>query len=132
MKKILLLLITLQALLLADFKGVNSTELETLMKQGAPVIDIRTPGEWKEGVIPGAHKIMFFDENGKYNLDRFMAALNKVVKDKNQPFILVCRTASRTKMVGNFLSKEAGYAHVKELDGGMMWGWNNQHKPIEK
>ncbi len=132
MKKILLLLITLQALLLAGFKGVNTAELETLMKQGAPVIDIRTPGEWKEGIIPGAHKIMFFDENGKYNLDKFMAQLQKIVKDKKQPFILVCRTASRTKIVGKFLGGEAGYKNVKELSGGMMWGWNNQHKPIEK
>ena len=132
MKKILLLLITLQALLLAGFTGVNTAELDALVKKGAPVIDIRTPSEWKEGIIPGAHKIMFFDENGKYDIDKFMAALNKVVSDKNQPFILVCRTASRTKMLGKFLGGEAGYANVKELSGGMMWGWNNQNKPVEK
>jgi len=132
MKKIILLLITLQALLLADFKGVNTAELESLVKQGAPVIDIRTPDEWKEGIIPGAHKIMFFDDNGEYDINKFMAALTKVVKDKNQPFILVCRTASRTKVVGQFLGTQAGYTHVKELSGGMMWGWNNLRKPIEK
>jgi rhodanese-related sulfurtransferase len=132
MKKILLLFITLQTFLLAGFTGVNTAELETLMQQGAPVIDIRTPGEWKEGVIPGAHKIMFFDDNGNYNVEKFLGELNKVVKDKNQPFILVCRTASRTKVVGQFLGQQAGYANVKELSGGMMWGWNNLRKPVER
>ncbi len=132
MKKLWLFLMLVPTLIFADFKGVDATELEALVKKGAPVIDIRTPGEWKEGVIPGAHKIMFFDERGQYNIDKFLAELNKVVKDKNQPFILVCRTASRTKMVGKFLANEAGYGKVKELSGGMMWGWNNLHKPIKK
>ncbi len=132
-KKILLLVVMLQALLLADFKGVDTAEAEKLIKSGAPVIDIRTPAEWREtGVIPGAHKIMFFDERGNYDVNQFMSEFTKVVKEKNQPFILVCRTASRTKVVGKFLANQVGYDHVKELSGGMMWGWLNQHKPVEK
>ena len=130
--KILFTLLALQALLLADFQGVNTAEAEKLMKQGAPVIDIRTPDEWKEGVIPKSHKIMFFDEQGNYDIAKFMEKFTKVVKEKNQPFILVCRTASRTKVVGDFLARQMGYTQTKELSGGMMWGWNNKHKPIEK
>ncbi len=132
MIKKLLLFIALQGLLLADFQSIDTAKAEELMKKGAPVIDIRTPSEWKEGVIPHSHKIMFFDERGNYDVAKFMEAFTKVVKDKNQPFILVCRTASRTKIVGNFLSKEVGYKEVKDLKGGMMWGWNNLHKPVEK
>ncbi len=131
-KRLILTLLMLQAILLADFKGVNTAEAEKLMKQGAPVIDIRTPGEWKEGVIPGSHKIMFFDERGNYDLDKFMGKFTQVVKDKNQPFILVCRTASRTKIVGKFLAGQMGYVQTKELSGGMMWGWLNQNKPVDK
>jgi rhodanese-related sulfurtransferase len=131
-KKIIIILLTLQALLLADFKGVDTATLEKMMKEGVPVIDIRTPEEWKEGVIPGAHKIMFFDENGNYDIPKFMHAFTKVVKDKNQPFVLVCRTASRTKMVGIFLANDLGYTKTRELSGGMVWGWNNLHKPVEK
>ncbi len=132
MLKKIILFIALQGLLLADFQSVDTQTAEKLMQQGVPVIDIRTPAEWKEGVIPHSHKIMFFDERGNYNIPKFMKAFTKVVKDKNQPFILVCRTASRTKMVGNFLSKDMGYTQTKDLKGGMMWGWNNLHKPIEK
>lgn len=132
MKKIFILLFALSTLLFADFKGVTTAQLEKMVKEGAPIIDIRTPGEWKEGVIPGSHKIMFFNENGDYDVQKFMQKFTKVVKDKNQPFILVCRTASRTKVVGNFLSKQMGYQKTRELTGGIMWGWNNLHKPISK
>jgi len=132
MKKIFLLLLTLQALLLADFKSIKTAEFETLVKNGAAIIDIRTPGEWREGVIPGSHKIMFFDEQGNYDINKFMAQFTKVVTDKNAPFILVCRTSSRTKIVGKFLAGEAGYTKVKDLDGGIMWGWLNLNKPVKK
>ena len=132
MKKIFLLLLTLQVLLLADFQSIKTAEFEALVKKGAPIIDIRTPDEWKEGVIPGSHKIMFFNEKGDYNIDKFLKQFSAVVKDKNQPFILVCRTASRTKVVGQFLANEMGYTKTKELAGGIMWGWSNFHKPVEK
>ncbi len=132
-KRLIILGTLLQSLLLADFQGVKTAELETLIKQNVPVIDIRTPGEWKEtGTIPGSHRIMFYDDRGHYDIQKWMEAFGKVVKDKEQPFVLVCRSASRTKVVGRFLANQMGYKHVKELDGGMMWGWLNSHKPVEK
>ena len=132
MKKILALLLTLHALLFADFQSIKTAEFEALVKNGAPIIDIRTPDEWKEGVVPGSHKIMFFNEKGDYNVDKFLMQFAAVVKDKNQPFILVCRTASRTKVVGQFLANQMGYTNTKELAGGIMWGWSNFNKPVEK
>lgn len=132
MKKILVLLIMLQAILFSDFKGVKTAEFEEMVKNGAAIIDVRTPGEWRDGVIPGSHKIMFFDERGNYDIEKFMSEFTQVVKDKNSPFILVCRTASRTKVVGKFLSGQMGYTQVKELTGGIMWGWSNLNKPVTK
>ncbi len=132
MKKIFLLLLTLQALVFADFKSVKTAEFEKMVKNGAPIIDIRTPGEWKEGVIPGSHKIMFFDEKGNYDIAKFMEKFTKVVKDKNSPFILVCRTSSRTKVVGKFLANQEGYLKTRDLADGIMWGWANFKKPLEK
>lgn len=132
MKKIIIILVMLQAMLVADFKGIKTAEFEEMVKNGAPIIDIRTPDEWKEGVIPGSHKIMFFDEQGNYDVNKFLSELSKVVKDKNAPFILVCRTASRTKVVGQFLANQVGYTQTKELLGGIMWGWSNFNKPVTK
>ena len=126
-KKILLLIVTLQAILFADFTSIGADDLKKLQAENVPVIDIRTPGEWKEtGVIPGSHKIMFFDERGNYNVQKFLDALHKVAPDKNKPVVLVCRTASRTKIVGDFLSKQVGYKKVKDLKGGIMFGWNGK------
>jgi rhodanese-related sulfurtransferase len=122
LSKILTLLFILGISLYADFEGIKKDKMDLLHSKGAPIIDIRTPEEWKEtGIIKDSHKIMFFSEDGKYDIPKFLDALSKAVKDKNQSFILVCRTASRTKMVGNFLSKEVGYKNVKELTGGITY-----------
>ncbi len=132
-KKIIFTILALQALLLAQFQGANSSQMLELHKHGAAIIDIRTPSEWKQtGVIPGATKIMFFDENGAYDIDKFMSEFIKVVKDKNQPVILVCRTANRTKTVGNFLSNDMGYKNIKELSGGITFGWINEGRKTVK
>lgn len=129
LKKIALTLLTLQALLLADFKAIDAGELKKMEAQGVPVIDIRTPGEWKEtGVIPGAHKIMFFDERGNYDVQKFLDQLSKVAPDKSKPIIIYCRTASRTKVVGKFLADQVGYKQVRELGGGIMFGWKGDLK----
>ena len=126
-KKIVIALFALQALLLADFSGIDASQLKELQKQNIPVIDIRTPGEWREtGVIPGAHKIMFFDERGGYDVQKFLDTLHKVAPDKNKPVVIYCRTASRTKIVGDFLAKQVGYKDVKELKGGIMFGWHDK------
>ncbi|MCH9814232.1 MAG: rhodanese-like domain-containing protein [Epsilonproteobacteria bacterium] len=104
-----------------------------LQKEGAAIVDIRTPGEWEQtGVIPGTTKIMFFDDRGSYNIEKFMAEFTKVVKDKNQPFVLVCRTASRTKVVGHFLTNDMGYTKARELGGGIMFGWLNENRKTVK
>ncbi len=131
MKKILLLLALAYTFLLADFKGVDAAQLETLAKQGVPVIDIRTPSEWREtGIIPGSHLIMFYDYQGRYDLAKWMSAFKKVVKNKHQPFILVCRSASRTKTVGRYLAHELGYDKAMELTDGIMFGWIAKGKPV--
>jgi rhodanese-related sulfurtransferase len=131
-KKMMILALVLQSILFADFKEVSVSELEKMMKKNVAVIDIRTPGEWKEtGVIKGAHKIMFFDDHGRYNVDNWMKEFTKYIKDKNQPFVLVCRTASRTKMVGKFLDQQMGYKHVNDLKGGIM-RWIRSDKEVVK
>ena len=132
-KKIIFTLLTLQTFLLAQFQGANANEMLELHKNGAAIIDIRRVAEWEEtGVIPGTTKMTFFDEQGGYDIDKFMGELKKVVKNKNQPIVLVCRTANRTKVVGNFLTNDMGYKNVKELSGGITFGWINEGKKTVK
>jgi len=122
MKKIVLLLISVISLF-ADFKHIDYKDIKTLGKD-VVLIDIRTPSEWKEtGVVPGSKKIMFFNEKGKYDVNSWLKEFSKYVKDKNQPFVLVCRTGSRTNMVGNFLDKQLGFKNVYDLKGGITFGY---------
>ena len=110
------LLITATALM-AELQNIWVTK--DFLNKDIKIIDIRTPGEWREtGIIQGAHTIMFFDEKGKFNVEEFLAKLNKIVK-KDEQFALICRTGSRTAEIAKFLSNEFGYK-VINLGGGMM------------
>ncbi len=120
LKKVIFGILVLQVFLFAEFKHIDAKQMLELYKNGTPLIDIRTPAEWNEtGVIPGSTKIMFFDQNGNYNIKKFMSEFTKVVKDTNQSFVLICRSANRTKTVGNFLDKELGYKHTNDFEGGI-------------
>jgi len=103
--------------LMAELQNVWVTK--DFLKKDIKIIDIRTPGEWREtGVVKGSYTIMFFDERGKFNVPEFLEKLNKVVK-KGEQFALICRTGSRTTEISRFLSAELGY-NVINLRGGMM------------
>lgn len=61
-----------------------------------------------------------------------MDKFTKIIKNKNQPFILVCAHANRTKILGELLSKEYGYKNVYELDGGIKHGWIYKKNKVVK
>ena len=130
MKRILLLaLLIFGTSLLAGVKEVDIARFETMRKQ-MPVVDIRTPAEWREtGIIPGSHTITFFQPDGSYDVPAFIEALKKIGITKETPFILVCRSASRTRLVGNFLADKMGYEKVYHLKGGIL-NWIAHKKPL--
>ena len=112
-----------------------SAKLQTIevtadfLKQGIPIIDVRTPGEWRRtGVIKGAHTIMFFDKEGRYRIDAFLKALNHAV-DTQKPFALICHTGSRTTAISQFLDTELHY-NVINLQGGMEKLRSEGYQPV--
>ncbi|BBG64876.1 rhodanese-like domain protein [Hydrogenimonas sp.] len=130
MKKIALFILLFSISLFAGVKDLDIESFEKIKREGVPVIDIRTPQEWREtGVIEGSHTIMFFDRSGRYDLKSFLERLSALGIDKNRPFVLVCRSASRTKMVGDFLADKMGYKKVFELEGGIL-NWKRHNKPL--
>jgi len=133
MKK-LLLTIALSYSLLAEFKTITADSLIKMQKQGIPVIDIRTPQEWKDrGIIKGAHKIMFFTPLGEADIPNFMYKLGTLVKNKNKPFIIYCAHANRSKELGKWLTNKLGFKKVYELKGGIEFGWiNKKHKTVKE
>jgi len=110
--------------LLAEVK--NEYISKEFLKQNIPIVDIRTPGEWKQtGLLKGAIPIMFWNAQGKYDTNKFLNALHKKV-DTTKPFALICHTGSRTSIVAPWLAKEFGYK-VINLQGGMEYATKGLH-----
>ncbi|MDQ7083568.1 MAG: rhodanese-like domain-containing protein [Sulfurovum sp.] len=117
MKKIVVALLLMGNMLMAELTQVWVTP--AFVDKKIKIIDIRTPAEWKEtGIVKGSYTIMFFDEEGNFNVESFLQQLNMAV-DPNKPFALLCRVGSRTGMVAEFLSDKLGYK-VINLKGGIM------------
>ena len=127
MKRIVFGLLLLATSLFAELKQEWSTE--NFLQKNIKIIDIRTPAEWREtGIVKGSYPIMFFDEQGNYDVPKFLKALNKVVK-KDEQFALICRVGSRTGMVSEFLSNKLGYK-VINLKGGIMKLISEGYRPV--
>ena len=132
MKKLLLIAGLLSTVLFAEFKTIGVAEFEKLQAKGIPVIDIRTPMEWKQtGIIEGAHKMMFFSPQGQPDLAGWFFELGHLVKDKKEPIIIYCAHANRTKSLGEGLT-QMGFENVYELKGGIENGWIKAGKKTVK
>ena len=115
----------------AEVTNINNAELEKLMAQGIPVIDIRRAEEWQQtGVIKGSHLMTFFDKKGNYDVAAWLEKLAPIA-GKDQPFILICRTGNRTGVVSNFLDKKLGYTKVYNVKKGIT-DWIKNGKPVVK
>jgi len=129
---LLFTLLSITTIGFGDVLNLTSEQLIEAQKIGTVVIDIRTPEEWVDtGTIKGAEKIMFFDQQRKPLIDEFMKAFEKIVTSKDQPFILVCRSGSRTNAVSNFLKGKLGYKNAAHLVKGMNQ-WIAERRELEK
>ena len=96
---------------------LKSYPTQEFFKKKTPIVDVRTPSEWKQtGIIKGSIPILFFNEQKKYDVKRFVSELNKRV-DTSKPFAILCRTGRRTALIADFLSKEFGYTVIDLLGG---------------
>lgn len=113
----LLLFITLSAN--AEINNLTNTEFKHMLGQGIPVIDIRRPEEWQQtGVIEGSHLLTFFDRKGNYNIEKWMVEFNKIAGPET-PFILICRTGSRTGKISRYLDGKLKYSRVSHVAKGI-------------
>ena len=104
----------------ADSKNIGPNELEQALLSGITVIDIRREDEWKNtGIINGSHKITFFSASGKYDINDWLKQLQLILKDKEEPFVLICRSGHRTGIVKKILSSTYGYSNVLHLKKGI-------------
>ena len=100
-------------------KNISNEEFKQYLEQGIAVVDVRTKSEWnKTGVVEGSHLIMFYDEQGKYDLNAWLAEVEKVAK-KDQPLILICHSGGRSKQLARYLTNVVGYKEVYNVKRGI-------------
>ena len=116
----------------AELVNITPEQLQTMQKQNALVIDIRTEKEWAEsGTIPESIKIQYFDKEGKYDSEQWLTQLNTHRRSSNQPVILVCRSGNRSAKVGTFLTQQLNMGNIYHLQYGMN-AWSKEGREIDK
>jgi len=87
----------------------------------APVLDVRTPGEFAGGHIAKAINV---DWNGA-DFEKGIAGL-----DKKKPVFVYCLSGGRSGSAAKMM-RESGFVSVFELNGGMI-RWRSEGQPEEK
>jgi len=112
------------------FSNVGNGELSKLIESGVKVIDIRRPEEWREtGVVEGSYLLTAFDDRGNF-MRNFPAELDRLV-DKDETFVMICRTGSRTGYLARALAEQAGYENVVNVTDGIT-RWIADGGPVKK
>jgi len=122
-KKIIILLVVLFTYACnsnaSDIQNIDNQELKQLIQQGVPLVDVRTISEWKKtGIVEDSHLLTFYDEQGRYNLDKWLADLSEIA-NKDQPVILICHAGVRSKKIAKYLVKNADYKSVYNVKKGI-------------
>lgn len=122
LKIIIFLIVSAQAN--ADVQPADNDKIISLMKQGVPLIDIRTNSEWQNtGIIKNSKLLTFFDRDGKSDVKSWMNKLREMAK-KDQPLIIICRSGKRSGIVSDMLVNEENYSEVYNANSGIM-AWIN-------
>lgn len=85
-------------------KGTSAADLKELYKNGAIIVDVRTPAEFKQGHIKNSINIPL--QSLQQNIQQ--------LKQKNKPIIAVCLSGGRSSSATGIL-KSAG---VEAYNGG--------------
>jgi len=89
---------------------INPTEFKAAMtKDNTVILDVRTPKEVAQGVIPGAKVINFYDDNFKVELGKL---------DKNKTYLVYCKSGGRSGKTCKAL-EDAGITFYHNLKGGI-------------
>lgn len=88
-----------------SFFGFGKNKIKEALKNGAVIIDVRTPHEYDQGKVPGSVNIP---------IDRIPISIERI-KTMKKPIILCCESGTRSGNAKQMLNK-AGIQNV--LNGG--------------
>ncbi len=93
-----------------DEKDIELEELKKLQKEGAMIVDVRSPQEYREGHIDGAISIP------EYEIKK---EIENRIPDKNKNIVVYCSSGGRSKKAQKQL-KKLGYNQVYNLYNGLI------------
>jgi rhodanese-related sulfurtransferase len=95
------------------FTDISGAELREKIEgnANAVLIDVRTPEECAEGMIPGAKNINLMGPD-------FMEQVSQMDKDKE--YFMICRSGGRSATACGAMAQN-GFKNVYNLNGGMMF-----------
>jgi rhodanese-related sulfurtransferase len=102
--------------------GISPTEaVQCMNREKGVVIDVCGADEFAQGHIKGAVNVP---------LDELEARLDKAVKNKSTPVIMVCAAGARSKRAQT-IAQKLGYEKVHSLHGGLK-AWKEANLPVAK
>jgi phage shock protein E len=106
----------------ATFKNIAVEEFDKLRQDKSHILlDVRTPGEFKDSHIPGAILIDF-------NAPDFDQQIAKL--DKNRSYLVYCAVGGRSAKACKKMEK-LNFSTLYNLEGGIK-AWEKQGKPVLK
>ena len=93
--------------------GNGSAELRQLLSQGAVILDVRTPEEYKSGHIAGSRNIP---------LDTLPARISEIRQIK-KPLVTVCQSGMRSSTARSFLESQG----IPATNGG---SWSSVNRML--
>lgn len=91
-------------------QDITLDELKQFQNEGAIVIDVRSPQEYREGHIDGAISIPEYEIKKK---------IENIVLDKDKNIVVYCSSGGRSKKAQKVL-KKLGYQNVYNLYEGYL------------
>jgi rhodanese-related sulfurtransferase len=106
----------------ATASGISPTEaVQCINRDKGVVVDVCSADEFAQSHIKGSLNVP---------LDELEARLDKAVKNKSTPVIMVCAAGARSKRA-QAMAQKLGYDKVHSLHGGLK-AWKEANLPVEK
>jgi rhodanese-related sulfurtransferase len=106
----------------SGYREVSAEEAAVLIRSTEPLIlDVRTPGEFAQGHLPGAKLIP---------VQVLEAQIAQLGDDKDQPLFIYCRSGNRSTVAAKLLM-DRGFTNVVNLRRGI-GEWQAEDLPIVK
>lgn len=101
---------------------VKVEQAAVALEKGAQVLDLRPKSDWEKGHLARSKQLTTADENFTEKV--------KAMVDPAKPLLVYCRSGRCSAKAAKQL-REAGFARVDELEGGIE-AWTLAGRPVER